>query len=170
MRVCNMGKLLALDQSSRITGYAIFENNELIAHGKFNAELAGPNMGERLEYIRNKVKKLIEDNKITEVVMEDIQLQNNVVNNVQTFKKLAEVFGVISELLTEMKIPQTAVLASSWKHTLGIKGANRAAQKKNAQTYVNEVYAVKATQDECDAICIGTHYVKNNINDGFDWA
>lgn len=62
-------------------------------------------MGERLEYIRNKVKKLIEDNNITEVVMEDIQLQNNVVNNVQTFKKLAEVFGVISELLTEMKIP-----------------------------------------------------------------
>jgi hypothetical protein len=69
-----------------------------------------------------------------------------------------------------MKIPQSAVLASSWKHTLGIKGANRAAQKKNAQTYVNEVYAVKATQDECDAICIGTHYVKNNPNDGFDWT
>ena len=127
-------------------------------------------MGERLEYIRNKVKKLIEDNNITEVVMEDIQLQNNVVNNVQTFKKLAEVFGVISELLTEMKIPQTAVLASSWKHTLGIKGGTRPVQKRNAQLFVKIKYNINPTQDECDAICIGTHHTINNPNDGFDWA
>lgn len=127
-------------------------------------------MGERLEYIRNKVKKLIEDNNITEVVMEDIQLQNNVVNNVQTFKKLAEVFGVISELLTEMKIPQTAVLASSWKHTLGIKGSTRPVQKRNAQLFVETKYNISPTQDECDAICIGIHYTTNNPNDGFDWA
>ena len=170
MRVCNMGKILALDQSSRITGWSIFDEGELVQFGKFNAELAGTSIADRLHYIRNKVRKLIEENNITAVVLEDIQMQGNVVNNVQTFKTLAEVFGVISELLVEMKIPQSAVLASSWKHTLGIKGANRAAQKKNAQTYVNEVYAIKATQDECDAICIGTHYVKNNINDGFDWA
>lgn len=127
-------------------------------------------MGERLEYIRNKVKKLIEDNNITEVVMEDIQLQNNVINNVQTFKKLAEVFGVISELLTEMKIPQTAVLASSWKHTLDIKGSTRPVQKRNAQLFVNIKYNINPTQDECDAICIGIHHTINNPNDGFDWA
>jgi hypothetical protein len=55
---------------------------------------------------------------VEEVVFEDIQMQGNVANNVQTFKALAEVFGVIYELVTELNLPNTAVLASSWKSTL----------------------------------------------------
>jgi hypothetical protein len=45
---------------------------------------------------------------------------------------LAEVFGVIYELVTEMKLKNSAVLASSWKSTLGIKGKDRSEQKRNA--------------------------------------
>lgn len=41
-----MSRLLALDQSSRITGWAVFENNALLAHGKFNLE--GYETNERL--------------------------------------------------------------------------------------------------------------------------
>lgn len=165
-----MSKLLALDQSSRITGWAIFDNGKLVNYGKFNAEVVGANIGDRLEFIRNKICKLIEDNQIEEVIMEDIQMQGNVVNNVQTFKVLAEVFGVISELLVEMKIPQSAVLASSWKSALGIKGRARAEQKQNAQKWVIDTYSVKPTQDECDAICIGAHRNKHTPDIGFDWA
>ena len=157
-------KLLALDQSSRITGYAIFEDGKLVSYNKFNAETVGTDIGKRLEYIRNKVKKLIEENNITEVILEDIQMQGNVVNN------LAEVFGVISELLIEMKIPQSAVLASSWKSALGIKGRARAEQKRAAQEWVVSTYGVKPTQDECDAICIGAHRNKFIPDEGFDWA
>ena len=165
-----MSKLLALDQSSRITGWAVFDNGKLVNYGKFNAEVVGANIGDRLEFIRNKIRKLIEDNQIEEVIMEDIQMQGNVVNNVQTFKILAEVFGVISELLIEMKIPQSAVLASSWKSALGIKGRARAEQKQNAQKWVVDTYSVKPTQDECDAICIGAHRNKHTPDIGFDWA
>lgn len=87
------------------------------------------------------------------------------INNVQTFKTLAEVFGVLSELFTELKIKHTPVLASSWKSTLGIKGKNRSEQKRNAQEYIVNKYGIKPTQDECDAICIGAHYIANSIND-----
>ena len=165
-----MSKLLALDQSSRITGWAIFEDGELQQYGKFNAETASAQIGKRLEYIRNKVKTLIEENNITEVVLEDIQMQGNVANNVQTFKTLAEVFGVISELLVEMDIPQSAVLASSWKSALGIRGRARAEQKRNAQIWVTTTYSKKPTQDECDAICIGASHIKNNQTTGCAWA
>ena len=165
-----MSRLLALDQSSRITGWAVFEDGKLIGHGKFDAENAGSDIAKRLHYIRNKIKQLIDQFQVTEVILEDIQMQGNVVNNVQTFKTLAEVFGVISELLIELNIPQSAVLASSWKSTLGVKGANRAAQKKNAQEYVLNTYSIKATQDECDAICIGTHKCSKGSDAGFDWA
>ena len=102
--------------------------------------------------------------------MEDIQMQGNVANNVQTFKVLAEVFGVISELLVEMEIPQSAVLASSWKSALGIKGRARAEQKRNAQEWVVNTYGVKPTQDECDSICIGAHRNSKTEEQGFDWA
>ena len=64
-------------------------------------------------------------------------------------------------------MPHTAVPSTSWKSTLGIKGKDRPEQKRNAQAYVLQTYNLKPTQDECDAICIGTHYMKSK---DFDWS
>ena len=164
-----MANILALDQSSRITGWAVFKGKELEAYGKFEFDSAIP-IEDRLFKIREKVKGLIDKYEITEVVLEDIQLQGNVVNNVQTFKILAEVYGVLSELCVELNLPQTSVLASVWKSALGIKGAARAQQKKAAQDWVINTYGKKPTQDECDAICIGQYKVKNPTEQGFDWS
>lgn len=156
-----MSRLLALDQSSRISGWAFFNEGSLEAYGKFTA--SQDDLGERLNYIKAEVVKLIEKFDVNEVVFEDIQYQNNVRNNVQTFKTLAEVFGVIYEMLADKNIPNNVVLASVWKSTLGIKGKTRPEQKRNAQQFVLDTYNVKATQDECDAICIGTHIVRNSF-------
>lgn len=164
-----MSKLLALDQSSRVTGWAVFDGDKLQEYGKFEFDSSIP-IGTRLHLIKKQVNGLISKYQIEELVLEDIQFQTNVVNNVQTFKTLAEVFGVIIELCEELKLPWSAVLASSWKHTLGIKGSNRAAQKKNAQDFIVNTYGVKPIQDICDAICIGIHQKKVNTNDGFDWS
>lgn len=164
-----MTRLLALDQASRVTGWAVFIDGTLFDFGKINA--TQEDVGERLVYIREQVLRLIKQYEINEVAFEDIQLQDNVKNNVQTFKVLAEVFGTIYELVTELNIPHTAVLAGTWKSTLGIKGAHRPEQKKNAQLYVLNTFKVKATQDESDAICIGAHMSKKNSipieDDGF---
>ena len=117
------------------------------------------------------INKLIEEFNINEVAFEDIQLQENVTNNVQTFKVLAEVFGVIYELVTELKIPNSATLASVWKSALNIKGRTRPEQKRNAQQYVLDTYGIKATQDECDAICIGTYIVNEKAREKIhDWS
>lgn len=144
----------------------MFDNDQLVDYGKINLSNIS-DIGDRLIMIRKWVLDLIEKYEIDEVYFENIQLQNNVANNVQTFKILAEVFGVIHELLEEMDIPYTAVLAGTWKSTLGIKGRNRQEQKKNAQLYVQNTYNLKPTQDECDAICIGAHATKST---GFDWS
>lgn len=161
-----MGKLLALDQSSKVTGIAIYEDGVLTKCSKI--DLTNPNLAQRLVDLRNQIKSLIENEKITEVIIEDIQLQNNVVNNVETYRALAEVRGVLEEFFAEMHIPYSIVLASSWKSKLGIKGANRTAQKQAAQKYVFEKHGIKAIQDICDAICIGDYHLANL--DGFDWA
>lgn len=168
-----MSNLLAIDQASVTSGYAVFKDGKLVDYGKFtfNDDV----IAERLVKIRAKVLELIKEYDIDEVAFEDIQMQGNVANNVQTFKVLSEVFGVVSETLQEMKMKYTVVMAGTWKSTLGIKGRTRPEQKRNAQEYVLNTYGVKAIQDVCDAICIGAHVLKRpgvgtTVSDGFDWS
>ena len=154
-------RILALDQASRTTGWCVFEDGQLVKYGKFT--YADENFGLRLCKIRNKVKSLIEEYNIDKLIFEDIQMQENV----ETFKKLAEVFGVIYELATELALPNTAVLSSTWKSYLGIKGKTRDPQKASAAEYVANTFGIKPTQDECDAICIGHYHSRFNKN---NWA
>ena len=113
-----MALFLALDQSSRITGWAVFEDGSLHDCGKF--ELTGE-VGERLVKFREEVLDLIIEYEIDEGAFEDIQLQGNVANNVTTFKTLAMIFGVITELCEEKNIPYKIVHSQTWKSALGIK-------------------------------------------------
>ena len=54
-----MANLLALDQASKVSGYAVFNpEGDLIAYGKFIADVE--DLGERLVFIKNKVAELIE--------------------------------------------------------------------------------------------------------------
>ena len=153
-----MSNILALDQASRTTGYAIFQEGKLIASGTFT--YADDDFSLRLVKIRNKVISLIEEYRINKILLEDIQLQGQT-NNVTTYKALAEVLGVLEELSRELNIPHELVHSQSWKSTLGIKGRDRATQKRNAQLYVENMYGLKVSQDATDAICIGTHYINS---------
>ena len=165
-------KLLALDQASKTTGYAIFDNDKLIKCGHFTCN--DNDLGIRLLKIREFVDKTIDEYNINQVIMEDIQLEENRGNNVQTFKILAEVFGVIYELLIEKDIKVDAVLAVQWRSKLGIKGKLRPEQKRNAQLYIQNKYGLMPTEDEADAACIGNYFLyQNNLissSQDFDWS
>ena len=166
-RTANNMKLLALDQATHTTGYAVFENEKPVVISHFDAK--GADFADRLVDIRQTIISLIDKYEIDTVAFEDIQLQNNVVQNVKTFKMLAEVFGVILELLHEKKIKYYVVPPIVWKATFKFAGKGRAAEKKAAQTWIAENYGIKCTQDEADAACIGTHILKTE-NENYDWA
>jgi Asp/Glu/hydantoin racemase len=53
------------------------------------------------------------------------------------------------------------VHSQTWKSVLDIKGRDRATQKRNAQAYAVATYGKKVSQDESDAICLGTAYIKS---------
>ena len=63
-------RLLALDQASRTSGYAVFDDDELITYGTFTYD--DEDIGIRLHKIRNKVKSLITEYSIEHVAFEDI--------------------------------------------------------------------------------------------------
>ena len=155
-------KILALDQASQTTGWSVWDGSKLITYGKFT--VAQPHMGDRLTAIRNHVQKLIDTHAPQKVIFEDIQLQAKTVNNVHTYRVLAEVIGMLETFLTDQKISYEIMSSSTWKSVLSIKGKDRTEQKRNAQKWVVENYSIKPTQDECDAICIGAAHNKNNVN------
>lgn len=154
-----MQNILALDQASRTSGWAVFQQDQLIASGTFTYD--DDNFASRLVKIRNKVISLIQQYEINKILLEDIQLQGQT-NNVETYRKLAEVRGVLTELACEMKIPHEIIHSQTWKSTLDIKGRDRTTQKHNAQAFVAATYNKKVSQDESDAVCIGSAYLKNN--------
>lgn len=158
--------LLALDQSTKITGYAVFNGQELIAHG--HVTFSGSDYINRIVQLRQWLNGIIDsvDGSI-QVALEDIQLQDakgTGVTGLPTYKKLAHVQGALMTLLEEKRISYQLVLASSWKSTCGVKGKRREEQKKNAQLYVKNTYGFDPTSDEADAICLGLHVLKH------DWS
>ena len=165
-----VSNLLALDQSSTTTGYSIFKDGNPIVISHFTAK--GTDLGSRLEQLRNKIIELINEYEIDEVVFEDIQLQDMAGGKdvgIKTFKILAEVFGVVHELMTELDMDYIIVPPIVWKATFKIAGKGRKAEKKLAQEYVLATYGIQCTEDEADATCIGAHIIKKQGSE-FDWA
>ena len=166
-----MTNILALDQSSRITGWSVFINGELKDWGHLTTE--HPDIGERLVEIRKFIIDTVQEWEIDTIAFEDIQMQSTVGNNVHTFKTLANVYGVVYETAVELNKKVIIIPSVTWKSKLQIRGKKRPEQKKNAQLWVQSTYGIKATQDECDAICIGTcANMEDKLikEEGYDWS
>ena len=59
------------------------------------------------------IKEIADENNITTVAFEDIQMQASVGNNVKTFKVLANVYGVILELCEELQLKYKIVSSNT---------------------------------------------------------
>ncbi|MGL5765339.1 MAG: crossover junction endodeoxyribonuclease RuvC [Sarcina sp.] len=156
-------KVLALDQALTITGFAVFSEKNLEKYGVLNlGDIARDKelMVEEKDYERTMnvkmfLNKMIKAYDINFVVLEDVQAQKNV----NTFKKLASLQGVLKQRLYENEIPFKVYKPSEWRKILGIKGNKREIQKKNSIEYISVKYNVEVTDDEADAICLGLAYV-----------
>jgi len=142
--------ILSLDQSTAVTGFAIFKDNNLKKSGCYKPS---GDLFTRINQTKNYIKELIEDNDINFVFIEDIQYQKNQ----KTYKILANLQGVIINLLVELNISFEIISPSRWKSWNGIKGRKRAEQKKNTQEKCKEMLGREAIEDEADAICIGLY-------------
>ncbi len=170
----NNNKILALDQSSRCSGWSVFIDGELKDWGHLTTRQE--DIGQRLLKIHDFIINKVQEWDIDTIAFEDIQLQSSVKNNVKTFKVLAEVFGVVQMTAVELNKNYKVIPSATWKSKLQIKGVERPEQKKNAQLFVCQKYNIKATQDESDAICIGLcassvkGLVEHSKEEGFDWS
>ena len=82
---------------------------------------------------------------------------------------LAEAFGVVHELLTELNIKYSVAQPIKWKAHFKIAGKGRSAEKKLAQAYVTKNFNLSCTEDEADSLCIAMYYYQTK-KAVFDWT
>lgn len=163
-------RILALDQATQTTGWCVFDDKNLIAYGKINFTQSDPI--ERISKVRNWLLNMFETWKPDKVALEDIQLQKFSGKNghtesaVTTYKTLAQLQGVLATTCFDKGISYSIVHTATWRAHCKITAKSRTDQKRAAQIYVAKKYEKNVTQDEADAICIGTYmtekYLKNN--------
>lgn len=164
--------ILALDQSTRASGWSIFIDNKLKDYGSWSIE-KNLSLEKRLLLIINNIQDIINKYNPNIIYIENIQLQKDESYNigVDTFQKLAQLQGAIILLCSYNNIEYHLVYPSEWRKSCNFLKGNdkkRQSQKKIAQEYVRQQYNVDCTEDEADAICIGIHAISRE--EIFDWS
>lgn len=149
-------RLLALDQASRVTGVAIFDDDKLVKYGIFEIK-SNQELGKRLTQFLENLDKLYTAYHFDAIVYEDIQLQ---MGNVETYKKLAYVQAMILFWCDKHEKNLYCLSPSHWRKVLKDKydmswGRKRAEQKQTAIDFIQEHYEKEVDSDTADAICIG---------------
>ena len=151
-------RVLALDAATGTSGYSLYDGKELIKYGHYTAP-PGDEVTERIDKMKNWIITLCNEFDPDRVFLEAIQLQeyNKGEFQVELYRKLANLQGVIMNTTFNLKIKTYLVLAKQWKSYCGIKGKARAEQKEETRRMVTNWYNISTTEDEADAICIGKY-------------
>lgn len=147
-------RILALDQATHVSGYALFGNKNLLDYGTFNA--VGSNEIERDVRVREWLENLIRVYDVDFVGLEGIQYDKE--RGIEVYATLARLQGILMELCYELKIPYKVVPTNTWRNHCGVKGQSRPDKKRSMQLIVKKWYEKTASEDECDAIGIGKYF------------
>lgn len=149
--------ILALDMSTKSTGYAIFQDGKLIDYGCLTA--SNVNTLDRIKNMAQKIASVITNNKITEIVAEQVapDFGSRVYKPLLYLQCQLEYFVHNSN----MPIKINYLFPNTWRKTLGIPvRGGRDALKASDIKFVQDKYHLDITNDDiADAICIGLSYI-----------
>lgn len=162
-------RIIALDQSSHKTGYAIYDGLTLVSYGVYESTKASPM--DRLKAACDWLDSMIANWKPDEIGFEEPQYNpgggddKDKIRAHDTFKLLAQIMGALMITAMRAKVKVSTVLIPTWRHHCGVKGRYRADQKRSAQLLVKQWHDILVSDDESDAICMGKYYAdKHNTN------
>lgn len=153
-------RVISFDQSSAITGYAIFEDGNYIQSGVIDLR-NDHNTINRTKNMMLLICQLINSKQIDTVIFEDIQRQTNTA----TYKLLSQLQGAMMYFCYSNEIKYIALPSSTWRKILGFKQGGRVLRKQlkvQAINYVQEHCGKTVSEDEADAICVGLAAILDN--------
>lgn len=164
-------KVLALDLSTRSTGWAFFEGTKLVDYGCITA--SSTNVCNRIDKITKALREIFDKYLPDEIIVEEV-LPEDVRHNQQTFKALMYLQASIALDFNRSDKKLNFYVSSEWRAKCGIRtgrGVKRESVKAADIKFVKDNYNIDANDDICDAICIGYAYTHANIitDDGFEF-
>lgn len=149
-----MSRVLSMDQSTRASGYSLFEGGEYVCSGMIDMSKSKLNTHERSFEMAKSLWKVIKKYKPQHLIIEDTQQQNNV----KTVITLARLQGMIIGYAEAHGVKVHILLPSQWrsamKYSQGPK-VKRQELKQQSIDYVKNAYGLDLPEDECEAICEG---------------
>ncbi len=155
-------RILSLDQSTNVTGYALFEDNKLIVYGRVDISKQ-KDSAKRIDAMRDWASDLIDDYQPDFVVLEQTFLNNfkGKAVGVDVYALLNKNLGVLENMILRKGISYEIVYPKTWKSVMKIKGRGRKEQKANTMLKMYEIFGRQMTEDEADACGIGAYACMN---------
>lgn len=159
-------RLLSLDLSTKSSGWCVGQDGNLESHGCISA--SSRDVIKRIIKMRDQLSKLIKNNKIDKIIMEEVRPEYNSHTN-KVLMWLQAVI-VVAAYQIDSNIEYEFIGASEWRAALKIKqgcGIKREALKPQDIQYVQNKYNLQVNDDQADAICIFDAYWEkfdNEIN------
>ena len=150
--------MLALDQSTRVTGWAAFDGTDLLRWDVIVLPQSVP-AEQRIVEMMHQIEVVIQRYRPKMIVLEDVQKQASE----RTVILLARLQGLIISLCDRYQIPYTMYFPTRWRKQLGFSqgaGVSRDACKQQALDFIRNAYGLKVGEDICEAICIGLAHLR----------
>lgn len=159
--------ILAIDASTKSTGYAIFEDEILKGYGCITA--SSTDVINRIHKIVLGLSEVFDNYKIDKIILEEVRPEdkNHPVQNIQTHRVLMWLQAAIAFLAHDRnsKIKIEYIYPSEWRKHCGIKtgrGIKREVLKQQDIAFVKKQYNIDVNDDIADAIGIGYGYTQEN--------
>ena len=146
-------RVLSCDQSTRCTGYAVFEDGKYITSGVIDMNKSKLETDKRSFEMAKEIWKIIKKYNPSHLVIENVQQQSSP----STVIILARLAGMIIGYAEAHNIHVHILLPSQWRKALGYsQGAKVKRQELKQQSidYVKNNFGLDLSEDECEAICI----------------
>lgn len=146
-------RILAFDQATKISAWALFDGDQLVDHGLIDLH-KDEGTAHRIDQMSDELSDVIQKSAPDLLAIEDVSYQRNA----QSLIELARLQGRILQMAHEADIPVKIYKPSAWRKVVGIKtgkGIKRPALKRAAVALVKEQYHISVSDDAAEAICIG---------------
>lgn len=153
--------LLALDASTKATGFAVFKDKDLLVCNCITA--SSTDLYKRIHKMVDSILTIVEQMGINQIVMEEVIPDHS--KNTNTFHALMYLQALIHIEMHD-KHPEVQIdmiYPSSWRSVCGIedgRGSKREQKKQKDIAFANTTYGLSLTNDDtADAVCIGYAYL-----------
>jgi len=147
---------LALDLSTKSSGYAVFEDKKLIDYGCITA--TSSNVWHRIDKMIVELEdKILQKYQFSHIYIEDVYPED-VKGNLTVWRTLTYLQGFVLHLLDKYDLKSTFFTASEWRAKCGIhtgRGIKRDSLKPRDIAFVKNQFGLDVNDDVADAICLG---------------